>query len=456
MAALIVSPIDKPTTNSFASAGWIHWHTLLRCIGQNTRNFEHSKFMQDSCKRDEGLLAMSTLKCPRGFSVQFYSRVLALAWGIAILSFPMANSARAQSAPAPKPAPDVLVFTNGDQLTGSLVSAANGSVTFKSDMAGTVTVTWDKIKTLHSSAKFAVIQQNQKVSRKTQDTEVPQGAVAVENQQVEVTAPGAEAKNIPTKNAQYLVDQATYAKQVHGKQGWNNGWLGSATLGASLVEATQNVNTFTAALTATRTVPSVAWMNPANRTVFDVNEAYGSTSQPGTVTTKTDIFHADAEHDWYFSPKAYYLVDAAFDHNYSQGLNLQQAYGAGIGYTFIKTPKQELDLKFDAHFERQSFGYTPGVEPPVETPSLNLIGIDLGDTYMRKLAHNIVFNQSLVLTPALNHVNAFSAVFNAGLVFPVYKRFSFTVGALDNYLNDPAIGSKKNSFQFTGGLTYTF
>jgi hypothetical protein len=29
------------------------------------------------------------------------------------------------------------------------------------------------------------------------------------------------------------------------------------------------------------------------------------------------------------------------------------------------------------------------------------------------------------------------------------------VGTVDDFLNDPAIGSKKNSFQFVAGVTYS-
>jgi len=68
----------------------------------------------------------------------------------ATLSLAFGVPAQAQSAPA-KPAappPDVIVFTNGDQLTGKLLREANGSVTFHSDIAGDVTVKWDKIKSL--------------------------------------------------------------------------------------------------------------------------------------------------------------------------------------------------------------------------------------------------------------------------------------------------------------------
>jgi hypothetical protein len=73
---------------------------------------------------------------------------------------------------------------------------------------------------------------------------------------------------------------------------------------------------------------------------------------------------------------------------------------------------------------------------------------------MLKLAHKMVFNQGATITPAFNQSNAYSAVATAGLLLPVYKRFGFSVGTLDNFLNDPAAGSKKNSFQFTAGVTY--
>src|ERR1700751_3655696 len=66
---------------------------------------------------------------------------------------------------ASKPAPDVIVFTNGDQLTGTLEHADGGAFVFKSDIVGEVTVSADKIKELRSSGKFVVLKNNEKVTR---------------------------------------------------------------------------------------------------------------------------------------------------------------------------------------------------------------------------------------------------------------------------------------------------
>ena len=406
---------------------------------------------------EEGSVSMSQFK----FVSRAVSRLpttLRFVLGVT-LGFTFALPGHAQSAPAKSaaPAPDVIIFTNGDQLTGKLLREVAGSVTFHSDIAGDVTVTWDKIKSIHSSQQFAVIQQGQHVTRKTADADVAQGVVQVQDDQVKVaTGTGAATKDIPVKNAQYMIDEATYGKEVRRSPGFLYGWTGAITAGATTVEATQNSRAFNGAVALVRTIPTVNWLDPRNQSIFDFTGAYGTVTQPGTVGTKTNIIHFNAEHDWYISPRFYFLVDSSFDHNYSQGLDLQQIYGGGLGYTVIKTPKQELDVKFDIHYERQQYFVTPNIVPPPPlTPSKNLIGANFGDTYMLKLPKGLVFNQGAVITPAFNQSNAYSAVGTAGLLFPVYKRLGFTVGALDDFLNDPAAGSKKNSFQFTAGVTYT-
>jgi hypothetical protein len=371
------------------------------------------------------------------------------------LAFAVPTQAQAPAAPA---APsDVIIFTNGDQLTGKLLREVSGSVTFHSDIAGDVTVPWEKIKSIKTGQQFAVIQQGQHVTRKTADADIVEGNVQVEDSQVKVTqATSGANKDIPVKDAQYVIDKDTYTKELRGNPGFFSGWAGSVTAGATLVEATQNSRNFTGSAALARVIPSVTWLDPRDRTLVDFTGAYGSVTQPGTAGTKTNILHGDAEHDWYFSPRFYFLVDAAWDHNYSQGLSLQQSYGGGIGYTVVKVPKQQLDIKFDVHYEKQQYFITPNILPiPPLTPSKNLIGMDFGDTYMLKLPRGLVFNQTAVITPAFNQTNAWSAVGTAGLVFPLYKQFSFSLGTLDDFLNDPAAGSKKNSFQFTAGVTYT-
>ena len=384
--------------------------------------------------------------------------------GFGILSTP--SAARA----ADNATPDTLVFANGDSIKGKLVGATNAGVTFHSDMAGDLTITWDKIKTIDAMEKFAIIKNGQKVSRKTPPANVPEGTVAISDKNINVTTPTGTT-TVSTSDTAALVDAPSFEKTVYHEPGFAQGYTGAFTLGISEVQATQTANTFNGALTLVRTVPNAAWISPRNKTILDASAIYGLQTQkanPSLGTTyssvKTDIIHGDLERDEYLSTRFYYLGYASTDHNYSQGLALQYIFGGGFGYTVLKSARQELDVKTDLHYERQEF--TPSLAPVASTPDNNLIGMDFAEMYMRKLPHGLALNETGVVTPAFNSASTsaaypdpgrpFSADFTAALIFPVYKNLGFNTGVIDNYLTNPAPGFDNNSFQFTIGATYTF
>ena len=79
--------------------------------------------------------------------------ILSLVSGV-LFQQPVRASAQSDSA---KPAPDVIVFANGDQLTGTLERATGDSFVFKSDIVGEITVSADKIKELRAGGKFVAL-----------------------------------------------------------------------------------------------------------------------------------------------------------------------------------------------------------------------------------------------------------------------------------------------------------
>jgi len=372
------------------------------------------------------------------------------------------------------PAPDVLIFTNGDQLTGHVVSAAGGNLVFQSDMAGSLTIPFAKIKELRAGdkpAQFAVLKKDVPVNK---HTPAPEGTLRIAGGDV-LVAPGAAASNpdaaseavaIPVAQVNVIVPRAEFDKEVNGHHSFREGWNGVATAGATLVRSTTSASTFTAALNLVRALPTVGWLPPRNRTTIDITETYGKNTSPGAipqtapptpnVVTLSSIFHADAERDEYFSPRFYALGDASFDHNYAQGLSLQQVYGGGIGWTPIKSPKQQLDLKAELHYETQSYLNTSiNGAPAVFTPSTQLVGSTIAEAYHRNLPHKMLFTETANILPAFNSPNDYSYNVTGILALPVYKRLSASFSTTDNYLNDPATGYKKNSYQFVTGVTYT-
>ncbi len=389
---------------------------------------------------------------------------------LAFASFAYSQApAAAPAKPAAAPPTDVLIFLNGDRLTGKLDSVTAGNVVFKSDMAGTLTISIDKIKELKSGAQFALLRKGDMPGK----THVPEGSVAVAEGKLTLTpAADTPAANeppavAPASDVNYLIDRASFDKQVSQHAGFLTGWSGKITGGANIERSTTTGTTFNVGLSLVRAIPTVPWMLPRNRTTVNVNESYGKLStpvipppppsNPPAVTTSeviTNIFHADAERDQYFNPRLYALVDTSFDHNFGQGLQLQQVYGGGIGYTAIKDPKQELDLKVDVHFERQQYISTTVDGIVTTTPEVNLIGTTFFEGYSRNLPRKMLFTESANILPAWNDTNAYSANLNAALVLPVVKRLAVTISVADNFLNDPAAYYKKNSFQFIASDTY--
>lgn len=353
-----------------------------------------------------------------------------------------------------KPDSDVIIFTNGDQLTGHLERVAAGNVVFKSDMAGELTISIDKVKELRSGAKFAALRKG----KPGHDNFVGEGDVHFAADTVTITSPPQPPITLPAKELGYLVDAPTYDREVNHEIPFRQGWSGSITGGATIVRATDNTTSFTAGIAIARVVPSVTYLPTRNRTTFNLIETYGKATSkvippppvqnpplPTDTITKTSIFHSDAERDQYFSPRLYALADVSFDHNFAQGLNLQEIFGGGIGCTAIQTARQQLDLKADIHYERQSLA---------TGPAPNLIGTIFGEAYHRNLAHKIVFTQSGNFTPAWNEPKDYSAMVTGALVLPTYKRLSTSLSVTDNYLNDPAPFYNKNSFQFVAGISY--
>jgi hypothetical protein len=375
---------------------------------------------------------------------------------LATCLFP-ALPARAADAPA-KPQPDLLVFSNGDKLTGKLDREAGGTVFFTSDSAGAVQVPWSKLKELHTEAKFAVIETGAPVGRKKANRDIPIGPISIDGDTLTVTT-ASGSQQIPVKNIAYLVDQPTFEKNVFKKQGLLQGITGTVGAGVSTVSSTQNSVSINTAVVLSRAVPPVTWMPARQRTLLNFTSNYGKVTQPDTPTVKTNILHGGIEEDEYFSPRFYLLQQAIFDHNFSQGLDLQQLYGIGAGFTAIKDAKQELDLTGVVDYTKQSFAASgsPFNVPPdyVAAYSNDLIGSSFGDNYVRKFPRKIVLTEIALFNPAWNSPSDYSANVSVGAAFPVYKNFGFTVGVIDSYLNDPPPGFKGNSVQFNTALTYT-
>src|SRR5665213_2822229 len=149
-----------------------------------------------------------------------------------LISGMLAQSATAvgqDQAVAPKS--DVIVFTNGDQLTGTIERGVGDSIVFKSDTAGEITVPMSKVKELRSNDSFVVIRKDEKPTKVTRHP----GTITYGDNAVTVQTQAGTPETVPVKDLAFIVDKATYNNEVLCNPNFLHGWNGSITGGATLI-----------------------------------------------------------------------------------------------------------------------------------------------------------------------------------------------------------------------------
>jgi len=340
------------------------------------------------------------------------------------------------------PSPDVLILTDGEKLMGQFVKATGGSLSFKSAALGVVTVDWSEVKELQSTQRVAVIPKNVTLRLPRDAAKATRGTVSMADRRLQISG----AQPVPLADVGNVVDDSEFQKALEHKDGLLHDWKGALTGGAALVEATQDTRTFNGSVNLMKQEPADDWLVPRDRTSVNFNAVYGKQTQPGTPEAITSIYHADGERDEYFNPRWFGFGRVAFDHNFGQGLHLEQDYGGGVGWIALKNGNEELDVKGSGSYIRQGLN---------GLPANNLAGATAAETFNRKLAHGMIVDEQLSFVGALNKPSAYSTQGGIRLTMPVYRRLSFTTGTEDSFLNDPPPGFRKNSFQFTAGATYT-
>jgi hypothetical protein len=77
------------------------------------------------------------------FSTNFMqNRPRTLFFALCVVLAGLAHAQKGAPASPPPHGPDTLLFINGEQLTGDLEKADSAGITFKSPMAGEITVQW--------------------------------------------------------------------------------------------------------------------------------------------------------------------------------------------------------------------------------------------------------------------------------------------------------------------------
>lgn len=362
---------------------------------------------------------------------------------VAVLFLGLAAAALAAPA-SPAKGTDVVIFVNGDRVTGALTSATRNTVLFEGNATGPLVLKWTDLDhitlagSMHvSSTKAAVTQSGGSLKLRGG------GLVLSDNGGQETLAGGLTAAPPLTPQPEFPSPRAL----LHN-------WGGVLSSQNNLVRATQKKSDLGATLHAGRdsTPTSKRWFGYEN-TQFDLQANYSDSVKPGGSPVITSLYKGGIEQAFNLGASATYVYGLAEAyHNSSLGLDVEQGYGAGLGW--------------DGGTGGHSYGVSGDVrywKEDVHAPGVSFVSTAFGlteyYTYKFPWPRNslpIAFTEKILFLPIYAHANAFQSRAFAQIDIPLNARFSFGVVEEDDYARNAPHNSKQNYSSTQLTLKYSF
>jgi hypothetical protein len=360
--------------------------------------------------------------------------------------------ARAQDKPAPIDH-DIIVFANGDVLTGAVAGATSASVAFSNHALGQLAVSWADLRQITlthqaiiSSAgfigmpasfdapTFAVSHSGAEVILTLAGTGTMPSTVISRLTSLTIPAPSPGTTPPPASNT-------AVSRTPH--------WLiAKFAVNTALLEATQKQQTYGAELDLLRSwnAQSDGW--PHQRTLIELIPNYNDTRKNAKVgsATVTQEYEGTVQHLLFLSSSNSYITLLADEYrNNSLGLYFQQSYGGGVGTIF-----HNVELNADLRFIGQHY-YAP-------YSSTSLVGSELSERYkipLNFLRVGASISETGIVIPVFNASKSWQAKAVVNLTIPLTKTLSFTTNAGDYYVENTPDAYHKNYFKDSAGIQYT-
>jgi putative salt-induced outer membrane protein len=347
---------------------------------------------------------------------------------------------------------DQVTLSNGDRLSGKIVTGDGKTLLLKTDFAGDVTIQWNSITGIESTdTVYLTLKDGTKFVGKV-TTRDGKFVVASATPATTASAP------VATKDTVVAVrdDEAQKAFDLeadhlaHPK--FNYFWSGLFDTGLALTRGNSSTTTFTVASKAVRETPK-------DKLTLYGNYVFGRDgTTPPSHTTANQLI-AGVRGDYNISPRVFVFALADFQTNELQNLDLRQTYGGGLGYHVIKTDNTTFDVFGGVTYERDAFGAYSLVGPPIEfVPSseMNSMTALVGEEFDAQLNKKTKFAERLALYPSLTNAGNFRSQFDTSLVTQFKAWLSWQITFSDSYINFPPPGLKENDLLLSTGLRVTW
>ncbi len=332
----------------------------------------------------------------------------------------------------------VVTLKNGERVVGDWVNVQGGAITFTSETLGKISIPLSKVKSFAPSKPAVVVRKNK--STATGQLELlPSGDWQVSQ--------NGHAQVVPASQVQIIMPQAAYKALMAYRAQILHDWKGTANVGYNIQSGNEQADTISANVAAVRERPSTAIFFPHFRTTYSLIMLFSKVEQDGSMISSNSLTTSLRE-DYLFTPDNFVFVSGELDHIQTQGLYLQQMYGAGFGRDIIHTSRTVFSVLGGISYIGQRF-YTGG---PEQQNAEALLGESLSFALSKRLqlVHSLTFN------PLITDLGQYNFQTNSSLIFKLSARFTANLSLVDDYLSNPTPGNHSNNVALTAGLGIVF
>jgi putative salt-induced outer membrane protein YdiY len=331
---------------------------------------------------------------------------------------------------------DQITLQNGDRLTGSVVKSDAKTLTFKSELAGVVTVPWESITVIDSKEPLNVTLKAGTVLVGPVTTEGPAFTVQTAN------AGAVKTEKAAVSAIRSQDEEKAYQAQMERLRNprLSDLWAGSFDTGFSLARGNADIQTFTLGANAARATTR-------DKIAVYFTSIYAKNRNLGRFLTSANAVRGGVAYNVNINPKFYVFAQTDQEFDEFQRLDLRSVFGGGAGYNFIKNETTTFTAFGGGTFNREFFS------TGLRRSSGEIMG---GQELNLKLNKTTAFRERVVFYPNLTFTGEYRLQADAGLVSQFARWLSWQITASNRYITNPAPGAKTNDLLLTTGVRLVF
>ena len=314
---------------------------------------------------------------------------------------------------------DEVVLNNGDRITGKVVELVDGTLSIKTDYAGTVKIEWKQVQSLSTDGPVYLKIGDNLIHATV--SEATSGTATLQTEEL----PTAE----PVELSQ--LKSMSYEKKPPVKI------TGRINVGASSTSGNTNTDQVNAdfQMVARAEKDRVTLLGEINKAKTD-----------GEQTESNWIAYLGYDH--FVTEKLYAYASTSAENDEFKDINLRTTLGAGAGYQFFETDKTNLAMELGLSYVNTDYIEAEDEDYPAARWAMN---------FVQKLFDSKIefFNRDSVHSDLQDSNNYFFRT-RTGFRFPIVDRMNSTIQYNYDYDNQPAPGRVKEDKAWLFTLGYTW